>query len=125
MRKFPALALFLFYTMQLVGCAGSLPTNVFSLASILVTGKGISDHALSMTTGQDCAVFNLLQEATICEGHYYAPISLLVTSEQVQDTFLILTPEQFLAYEISEQQQQSRFISLASLSEKDLDRKPN
>jgi len=54
----------------LSGCAMPVSFRVASLAadgiSYLTTKKSVTDHGLSMVSGQDCAVMRLVSEGSVC-----------------------------------------------------------
>lgn len=66
------------------GCSGM---HLASLASVAVTGKSFSDHALSKVTGQDCAFLNVIDGEQVCYSNDFVEMTLL-TSNQHFDTTL-------------------------------------
>lgn len=95
MRIYPViLTCFLASASLLQGCATS---NVLSMASLALTGKGMGDHALSVTTGQDCAMMNLIQEAELCALRQSANMSLLLINPDFDQTYQLITPTELLA----------------------------
>ncbi len=60
----------------LAGCAMPPAVSIASFAldgiSYLATGKSVSDHALSIVTQQDCAMWRLVKEGdprAVCREH--------------------------------------------------------
>lgn len=54
---------------QIMGCA-SLELMAVGGVSYLLTGKGLSDHALSLTLDQDCALHRVLTEGSLCVDNF-------------------------------------------------------
>ena len=44
-----------------------LATSIASLATTEITGKGVTDHAISIASGKDCRISNTLRGDGICE----------------------------------------------------------
>ena len=44
-----------------------LVTSIASVASTEITGKGITDHAVSTVSGRDCRISNTLRGNDVCE----------------------------------------------------------
>ncbi len=69
-RSCVALALGLF---ALSGCilppAISIASNGIDGLSYLTSGKSMSDHAISEATGEDCALFRVLTDDSVCRSN--------------------------------------------------------
>lgn len=67
--------------MLTAGCATPLAVQVATVAadglSVLATGKGTSDHALSGLVGKDCRLSNLVKDAPVCRPHREAGDALI------------------------------------------------
>ncbi len=72
----------------LMGCSGF---QVASMATMAVTGKGFSDHALSTVTGQDCAFFNVVEGEQVCFSENSVEMTLLTNNQVIDDTLKINT----------------------------------
>jgi hypothetical protein len=57
-----------------VGGSFMVQSTMASGASYAVSGKGISDHAISEVSDQDCKLFNLASGKPVCQQ--YAPIPI-------------------------------------------------
>ena len=44
-----------------------LATSIASLATTEITGKGVTDHAISIASGKDCRISNTLRGTDVCE----------------------------------------------------------
>lgn len=85
-------------TTQVTACA-SLELMAVGGLSYLITGKGISDHALSMTTGKDCAFHRILTDGSLCADSADSindeqEILLASNTEEQPSAFAYLFPEE-------------------------------
>ncbi len=69
--------------------AGCSTFNVGSLATLVVTGKGLGDHTLSVVTGQDCHFFNIIQKERICIMDNSAEMLLLTSEQEIDDSLKV------------------------------------
>jgi len=62
---------------ELLGCAAPVAVTVASFAadgtSLAVSGKTVSDHALSMVSGEDCSTAGLLDDGVLCRQRMAEP----------------------------------------------------
>lgn len=82
-------------TFLLTGCASSVSFQLASLAAVAVTGKGFSEHALSVVTGYDCAFFNIVQGEKLCHNEDSADMLLLTDGRLIDSRLLIASPDMF------------------------------
>lgn len=97
-RNYSFPLLILLTTCFLTGCS---TLNVASFVTMAFTGKSFSDHALSLATGKDCAVFNLVQGKKVCIYEDSAEITLITSAQVIDDSLMIAyvieEPEQVIA----------------------------
>lgn len=72
----------------LQACVGSVPLHFASITSIAVTGKGMSDHAISAASDRDCSMFNMLKNEPLCRGVDSAEMLLLTSGQKIDDQLL-------------------------------------
>jgi hypothetical protein len=69
---------------ELLGCAAPVAVTVASFAadgaSLAVSGKTMSDHALSMVSGENCSTAGLLDDGVLCRERLAEP-DLVVANE--------------------------------------------
>lgn len=82
---------------QLMSCA-SLELIALGGASYLLTGKGLGDHALSMTMDEDCAFHRVLFEEPLCspEMMHDEPDALLAQQNHVAEGAILSSKEENL-----------------------------
>ncbi len=73
-------------------CCCLTACSSFSIASfftMVFTGKGFGDHALSTVTGQECAFFNLVHGEEVCINDDSAEMILLTSDQFIDDSLMI------------------------------------
>ncbi len=70
----------------LTGCS---TLGVVSFATMAATGKGFSDHALSLVTGQDCNFFNIVQGEKVCLYENSTEMMLLANYQPLDDSLKV------------------------------------
>ncbi len=82
----PLAALALPVLLSVAACAGPLTVVTFAVdgVSLLVSGKSISDHALSAANDEDCAMWRVFKDRPICR-EYEAPDAVLAAVPVVDE----------------------------------------
>ncbi|MBE1298417.1 MAG: hypothetical protein GJ680_00705 [Alteromonadaceae bacterium] len=101
MNKTYKLAIVTLITSCTSGCA-TLELLAASGVSYLITGKSITDNAVSIVSGQDCALHRIVTETSICESATSAESSTLLTANgvdnsDVQDARISALAQDFVA----------------------------
>ena len=86
MKKYTLFLSLFVASLSLTACS---TFEVLSLATMVVTGKGFGDHALSVATGQDCNFFNVVQGERICAYGDSAEIMLLTNNQIIDDSLKV------------------------------------
>lgn len=110
MKKTP---FFVFSCFLLSGCALPLPVQIALWAadgvSYLQTEKSLSDHGLSLATGQDCAVWRILPEGRVCRD---APPDVLVAEAPAKDPEPMAAPLEPVEREVMETFAEAELVPL-------------
>ena len=88
---------------QVIGCA-SLELMAVGGVSYLLTGKGLSDHALSLTLDQDCALHRVLTQGNVCVDNVEKGVgaeTMLASNANDNRTFDQKTADQRAAEQIA------------------------
>lgn len=86
MQRFMRLFAFLCLPLCLAGCGLPTPVSIATWAldgiSYVASGKSISDHAMSMATGQDCVMLRFVEGEEVCRDFEDGKKPMLVAEAQ-------------------------------------------